>query len=106
MTFQITVNSLYSGHCRVLELVSSLVRVCNSGSLFCQSVNYFCLGSSCCPYYRSVRYSRVFARRALTALPILKVFVPHIRLVDLSDSGEDLDAKVKDTRKVRGAGKR
>ena len=30
----ITVNSLYCGHCRDLELVSSLARVCNSGSLF------------------------------------------------------------------------
>ena len=29
-----TVNSLYSGHWRELELVFSLARVCNSGSLF------------------------------------------------------------------------
>ena len=30
----ITVNSLYSGHCRDLELVSSVARVRNNGSLF------------------------------------------------------------------------
>ena len=30
----ITVNSLYSGHCRDLELVSSLARVRNRGRLF------------------------------------------------------------------------
>ena len=34
----ITVNSLYSGHCRDLELVSSLARVRNSGSLFQSNV--------------------------------------------------------------------
>ena len=33
-----TVNSLYSGHCRDLEAVSSLARVRNSGSLFQSSV--------------------------------------------------------------------
>ena len=27
---------------------------------------YFCLGFSCCPYYRGVCYSRVSARRELT----------------------------------------
>ena len=35
------------------------------------SVNYFCLGFSCCPYYRSVCYSGVFARRELTVLRTL-----------------------------------
>ena len=35
---RITVNSLYSGHCRDLELMSSLARVCNSGSLFQRNV--------------------------------------------------------------------
>ena len=34
----ITVNFLYSGHCRDLELVSSLARVRNSGSLFQSNV--------------------------------------------------------------------
>ena len=33
-----TVNSLYSGHCRDLKLVSSLARVRNSGSLFQSNV--------------------------------------------------------------------
>ena len=33
-----TVNSLYSGHCRDLEVVSSLARVRNSGSLFQSNV--------------------------------------------------------------------
>ena len=33
-----TVNSLYSGHCRDLEVVSSLARVRNSESLFQSSV--------------------------------------------------------------------
>ena len=32
--FENRVNSLYSGHCRELEVVSSLARVRNSGSLF------------------------------------------------------------------------
>ena len=36
----VTVNSFYSGHCRDLELVSSLARVCNSGSLFQSNVNF------------------------------------------------------------------
>ena len=58
------VTSLYSGHCRDLELVSLLARVRNSGSL-CQSI-YFCLGFSCCPYYWGVRYSGVSARRELS----------------------------------------
>ena len=41
----ITVNSLYSGHCRDLEVVSSLVRVRNSGSLFQSNVcNLFLAG--------------------------------------------------------------
>ena len=35
---RITVNSLYSGHCRDLELMSSLARVRNSGSLFQSNV--------------------------------------------------------------------
>ena len=34
-----TVNSLYSGHCRDLELVSSLARVCKSGSLFQSNIS-------------------------------------------------------------------
>ena len=33
-----TVNSLYSGHCRDLELVSSVATVRNSGSLFQSNV--------------------------------------------------------------------
>ena len=33
-----TVNSFYSGHCRDLEVVSSLARVRNSGSLFQSNV--------------------------------------------------------------------
>ena len=36
--FGSTVTSLYSGHCRDLELVSSLARVRNSGSLFQSNV--------------------------------------------------------------------
>ena len=37
-----TVNSLYSGHCRDLKLVSSVARVRNSGSLFQSNVcNFF-----------------------------------------------------------------
>ena len=61
-----TVNSLYSGHCRDLKLVSSVARVRNSGSLFQMSVIYFCPEFICCPYYRGVRYSGVSARRELT----------------------------------------
>ena len=36
--FGSTVTSLYSGHCKELELVSSLARVRNSGSLFQSNV--------------------------------------------------------------------
>ena len=40
-----TVNSLYSGHCRDLKLVSSVARVRNSGSLFQSNVcNFFLPG--------------------------------------------------------------
>ena len=63
-----TVNSLHSGNCRDLKLMSSLTRVRNSGSLF-QSTNVcnsFLPGLSVCPYYQSVRYSGVSARRELT----------------------------------------
>ena len=63
-----TVNSLHSENCRDLELMSSLTRVRNSGSLF-QSINVcnsflpvFCV----CLYYQGVRYSGVSARRELT----------------------------------------
>ena len=65
---QSTVNSLDSGNCRDLELMSSLTRVHNSGSLF-QSINVcnsFLPGFSVCPYYQGVRYSGVSARRELT----------------------------------------
>ena len=62
-----TVNSLYSGHFRVLKLVSSVARVRNSRSLFQSNVcNFFCPEFICCPYYRGVRYSGVSARRELT----------------------------------------
>ena len=63
-----TVNSLHSGNCGDLELMSSLTRVRNSGSLF-QSINvcnWFFSGFSVCPYYRGVRYSGVSTRRELT----------------------------------------
>ena len=67
LVFLNTVNSLYSGHCRDLKLVSSLARVRNSESLF-QSIlcNFFYRGFSCCPYYRGVHNSGVSARRKLT----------------------------------------
>ena len=63
-----TVNSLHSGNCRDLELMSSSTRVRNSGSLF-RSINVcnsFLPGFSVCPYYQGVRYSGVSARRELT----------------------------------------
>ena len=59
-----TVNFLYSGHFRDLELVSSFARVHFSQT----SVIYFCRGFSCCPYYRGVRYSGVSVRRELTVV--------------------------------------
>ena len=37
---------------------------------------------------------------------MLQFFISHFTLVDPSDSGEDLDAKVKGTLKKGGAGKR
>ena len=61
-----TVNSLYSGHCRDLKLVSSVARVRNSGSLFQSNVcNLFLPGIyllsvlSGCPLQRGVRKARV-----------------------------------------------
>ena len=61
------VNSLYSGQCRDLELLSLLARVRNRESLF-QSIlcNFFYRAFSCCPYYRGVHNSGVSARRKLT----------------------------------------
>ena len=62
-----TVNSLYSGQCRDLELVSSLEGVPNSETFFSQTfVICFYRGFSCCPYYRRVHNSGVSARRKLT----------------------------------------
>ena len=65
-----TVSSLDSGHCRDLELVSSLVGVHTHvivGVSFSQiSAVFICLGFCCSPYYRSVCYSRVSARQELT----------------------------------------
>ena len=64
-----TVTSLYSGHCRDFELVSSLARAHSSESLFQSNVcNIFCGGFSSCPYYWGVFYSRVSTRRELTVL--------------------------------------
>ena len=59
-----TVNSLYSGHCRDLQLVSSLARVRSSGSLFQSNVcNLFFAGD-----LAAVRIIEVSARRELTVL--------------------------------------
>ena len=69
--------SFFSGHCRDLELVSSLARVRNSGALFQSNVcKQFLVGTySCCLYYQSVRYSGVSgARRMLTVY----VYCPRI----------------------------
>ena len=64
-----TVTSLYSGHCRDFELVSSLARAHSSESVFQSNVcNIFCRGFSSCPYYWGVCYSRVSTRRELTVL--------------------------------------
>ena len=52
-----------NGHSRDLELA----RVYFSKT----SVNYFCLGFSCCPYYRRVCCSEVSARRELNVLRTL-----------------------------------
>ena len=59
-------SSLYSGHWRDLEVVSSLARVRYSGSLFQSNVcNLFSLGNLPlsvllrCPWWRSVRKARV-----------------------------------------------
>ena len=67
LVFLNTVNSLYGGQCRDLELVSLLARVRNSESLF-QSIlcNFFYRRFTCCPYYRGVHNSGVSARRQLT----------------------------------------
>ena len=62
----ITLNSLYSGYCRGLELESSSARVRNSGSLFQSNIyNFFCL--RCIAAVRiigvAVHYSGVFVRQ-------------------------------------------
>ena len=65
--FDSTVTSLYSGHRRDFELVSSLARAHSSESLFQSNVcNIFCKGFSSCLYYWGVCYSRVSTRRELT----------------------------------------
>ena len=46
----VAVNSLYSGHSGDLELESSLVYISQTSAI------YFCLGFSCCLYYRGVHY--------------------------------------------------
>ena len=61
-SFDITVNSLYYGHCRDLKLVFSLARVPNSKIFSQTSVICFCRGFSCCPYYWGVCYSGVSTR--------------------------------------------
>ena len=73
----VTVNYLDSGHCRELELVSSLARVRNNESLLSQmSVICFSQGFNCCLYYQGVRYSGVSARRELTVIG-WQVFKSH-----------------------------
>ena len=69
-----TVNSLYSGHCRDLKLVSSVARVRNSGSLFQSNVcNSFLPGIyllsvlSGCPLQRGVRKARVDCMPIITS---------------------------------------
>ena len=69
---QFTVNSLYNWPGKNPKLAG----VRNSGSLFqsnaCNSLQYFCLEFSRCPYYRGVRYSGVSAERALTVSGCLR----------------------------------
>ena len=87
---KVTVNSLYWGHCRDLELVSwwAGVRVI-AGVYFSQTrFIYFCPGFSFCPYYRGVRYSGVSARRELTVAGVdrsnvCNLFLPGIQLLSV-----------------------
>ena len=73
--FHLRDNFLYSGHCRHLKFVCYLVRAHNSGGLFRSNVyNLFCHGFSYCLFYRSVRYSGVFARWEVTVLILNKIF--------------------------------
>ena len=84
-------NSLYNGHCRDLEFVSSSARLCNRGSLFQSNapsllfffsarislrclhdlnaslVIYLCL-AGCYPYYRGVRYRGTSVRQELSVI--------------------------------------
>lgn len=70
-----TVNFLYSGHCRHLKFVCSLVRVHNSGGLFRSNIcNLFCQGFSYRPFYWCVCYSGVSTRREVTVLIFNKIF--------------------------------
>ena len=65
---RITFNSLYSGHCRDFEFVSSLARVHNSGPVYFSQTSVICFfrGFSYCAFYRGVSYSGVSERRKLT----------------------------------------
>ena len=99
---QHTVNSLYCRHPQDLEVASLIAKVRNSENLFQMSVIKFCLGFSCCPYYRDVCNSEVSARRELTVLGFDKVlglrctftcrYILRCRLLTLG--GEQLNMKI------------
>ena len=62
-----TVKSPYKGHCGDLELLSSLARVRNCGSLFQPNIcTFFAWGLAAVRIIVVVRYSEVSARRELT----------------------------------------
>ena len=69
-----TLNYLYNGHCRDLQLVCSFAIVCNSGWLI--SVKHLYYIFCCCPYYRGVRKASVDCTN--NRLPRRLSFLPSI----------------------------
>ena len=63
----ITANSFKADTVRTSSWFSHMQESEIAGVYFSQTTEiYFCLGFSCCGYYRGVRYSKVSARRELT----------------------------------------
>ena len=54
---------------------------------------YFCLGFSCCPYYRGVRYSEVSARRELTVFSVIFSPTCNSKTEKSNESNESNESK-------------
>ena len=70
-TIKRTVNSFYHGHCRDMSWCPHLGQCATVRVYYSQiSAIYFCLGFSCCPYYRGVCYNKVSTRQELTVCAV------------------------------------